>query len=119
MGLEAIYPKPRTSQAAPEHKIYPYRLRNVAVTVPNQVWCADITYIPMPTGFMYLVAIMDWYSRYVLGWRLSNTLDGQFCLDTLQELLARNKPTMFNTDPRGSIHCTPVHCDTRKRWRDH
>ncbi len=98
MGLEAIYPKPRTSQAAPEHKIYPYRLRNVAVTVPNQVWCADITYIPMPTGFMYLVAIMDWYSRYVLGWRLSNTLDGQFCLDTLQELLARNKPTMFNTD---------------------
>ena len=98
MGLEAIYPKPRTSQRAPEHKIYPYRLRNVAVTMPNQVWCADTTYIPMPVGFMYLVAIMDWYSRYVLGWRLSNTLDGQFCLDTLQELLAQNKPTMFNTD---------------------
>lgn len=98
MGLEAIHPKPRTSQSSPEHKIYPYLLRNLAVTRPNQVWCADITYIPMPTGFMYLVAIMDWYSRYVIGWRLSNTLDARFCLETLEDALMMNQPTVFNTD---------------------
>lgn len=98
MGLEAIHPKPRTSQSSPEHKIYPYLLRNLAVTRPNQVWCADITYIPMPTGFMYLVAIMDWYSRYVIGWRLSNTLDARFCLETLEDALIMNQPTIFNTD---------------------
>ena len=98
MGLEAIHPKPRTSRSSPEHKIYPYLLRNLAVTRPNQVWCADITYIPMPAGFMYLVAIMDWYSRYVIGWRLSNTLDARFCLETLEEALIMNQPTVFNTD---------------------
>ena len=98
MGLEGIHPKPRTSQSSPEHKIYPYLLRNLAVTRPNQVWCADITYIPMPKGFMYLVAIMDWYSRYVIGWRLSNTLDARFCLETLEDALIMNQPTIFNTD---------------------
>ncbi len=98
MGLEAIHPKPRTSQSSPEHKLYPYLLRNLAVTRPNQVWCADITYIPMPTGFMYLVAIMDWFSRYVIGWRLSNTLDARFCLETLEDALMMNQPTIFNTD---------------------
>ncbi len=77
MGLQAIYPKPRTSRAAKGHKTYPYLLRNLAITRPNQVWSADITYIPMPRGFMYLAAVMDWYSRYVVAWQLSNTLDGR------------------------------------------
>ena len=98
MGIEAIYPKPRLSRPEPGHKIYPYLLRNLAITYPNQVWCADITYIPMPHGFMYLVAIMDWYSRYVISWRLSNTLDTAFCLDALDEALAQGKPAIFNTD---------------------
>jgi putative transposase len=79
MGLQAIYPKPRTSRAAKGHKVYPYLLRNLAITRPNEVWSADITYIRMLRGFMYLVAIIDWYSRYVVAWQLSNTLDGCFC----------------------------------------
>jgi putative transposase len=80
MGLQAIYPKRRTSIAAADHKVYPYLLRDLAITRPNQVWSADITYIPMAYGFMYLVAVIDWFSRYVLAWQLSNTLDGLFCL---------------------------------------
>jgi len=98
MGLQAIYPKPRTSQSAEGHKIYPYLLRNLAITRVNQVWSSDITYVPMRRGFMYLVAVIDWFSRYVLSWRLSNTLDGQFCLDALQEALCMGKPEIFNTD---------------------
>lgn len=98
MGIEAIYPKPKTSQPAPGHKIYPYLLRNLTIDHANQVWCADITYIPMPSGFMYLVAIMDWYSRYVLSWRLSNTLDTAFCLAALDDALRQGKPTIFNSD---------------------
>jgi len=98
MGLQAIYPKPRTSIAAKGHKVYPYLLRNLAITRPNQVWSADITYIPMLRGFMYLVAVMDWYSRYVVSWRLSNTLDGLFCLDALDLALAQSQPEIFNTD---------------------
>jgi putative transposase len=98
MGIEAIHPKPRLSRPEPGHKIYPYLLRNLAITYANQVWCADITYIPMPNGFMYLVVIMDWYSRYVLSWRLSNTLDATFCIDALNEALSQAKPTIFNTD---------------------
>ena len=98
MGLQAIYPKPRTSVAAKGHKVYPYLLRNLAITHPNQVWSADITYIPMQRGFMYLTAIIDWYSRYVLAWQLSNTLDGLFCLDALDLALAQGKPAIFNTD---------------------
>ena len=98
MGLQAIYPKPRTSQPAAGHKIYPYLLRNLAITRVNQVWSTDITYVPIRRGFMYLVAVIDWFSRYVLSWRLSNTLDSQFCLDALEEALCLGKPEIFNTD---------------------
>ncbi len=98
MGLEAIYPKPKTSKAAKEHRKYPYLLRGLEITRPNQVWSSDITYLPMPKGFMYLVAIMDWYSRYVLSWRLSNTLDSSFCLEALEEALKLGHPEIFNTD---------------------
>ena len=98
MGLQAIYPKPRTSIAAKGHKVYPYLLRNPAITRPNQVWSADVTYIRMLRGFMYLVAIIDWYSRYVVAWQLSNTLDGRFCLDALGLALAQGRPEIFNTD---------------------
>lgn len=99
MGLEAIYRAPKTSAPHPAHRIYPYLLRNVAVTRPNQVWCADITYIPVRRGFLYLVAIMDWATRHVLAWRLSNTMDAGFCLAALCTALARyGKPEIFNTD---------------------
>jgi putative transposase len=98
MGLEAIYPKPRTTVPCPEHKIYPYLLRNVEIVRPNQVWSTDITYIPLRGGFLYLTAVIDWYSRYVLTWRLSNSLDGAFCLEALQAALAINVPEIFNTD---------------------
>jgi putative transposase len=98
MGLEAIYPKRRLSAADPAHIVYPYLLRGVKIERPDQVWSTDITYIPMAQGFMYLAATIDWHSRYVLAWRLSNTLDGSFCLDMLEEALARGKPEVFNTD---------------------
>jgi putative transposase len=99
MGLMPIYQKPGTSIPHPEDRRYPYLLRDMAITVPNQVWCADITYIPMRKGFLYLVAIMDWHSRKVLSWRLSNTLDTDFCLAALEEALAKQgKPDIFNTD---------------------
>ena len=98
MGLQAIHPRPRTSAAAKGHKVYPYLLRKRRITRPNQVWSTDITYIPMLRGFMYLVAVIDWYSRYVLAWQLSNTLDGRFCLDALERALAQGQPDIFNTD---------------------
>ena len=98
MGLEAIYPRPRTSLPCPEHRIYPYLLRNLAIERPDHVWSTDITYVPLPSGFMYLAAIIDWYSRYVLAWRLSNTLDGSFCLELLDEALSAGRPEVFNTD---------------------
>jgi putative transposase len=98
MGLEAIYPKPKLSAAGRGHKIYPYLLRGVKIERPDQVWSADITYVPLPTGFMYLAAVIDWYSRYVLAWRLSNTLEGAFCLEMLEEALRGGKPEVFNTD---------------------
>jgi putative transposase len=98
MGLKAIYRRPRTSRPAPGHKIYPYLLKDMKITKPNQVWAADITYIPMARGFLYLVAIIDWYSRYVLSWRLSNTLDADFCVEALKEALRKGKPEIFNTD---------------------
>jgi putative transposase len=97
MALEAIYPKPKLSAGA-GHQVYPYLLRGVRIVRPDQVWSADITYIGLPEGFMYLAAVIDWYSRYVLAWRLSNTLDGSFCLQMLQEALSRGKPEVFNTD---------------------
>lgn len=98
MGLRVIYPGPRTSIPAQQHKKYPYLLRGLEITRPNQVWAADITYVPMPSGFMYLVAVMDWFSRFVLAWQLSNTLDGHFCLDALCLALQQGKPEIFNTD---------------------
>jgi len=98
MGLKAIYRRPRTSKPAPGHKIYPYLLSGLKITRPNQVWAADITYIPMARGFLYLVAIIDWYSRYVLSWRLSNTLDTDFCVEALEEALKKGRPDIFNTD---------------------
>lgn len=98
MGLEAIYPKPRLSAAGRGHRIYPYLLRDVRIERPDQVWSADITYVPLTVGFMYLAATIDWYSRYVIAWRLSNTLDGAFCLDMLEEALSRGRPEVFNTD---------------------
>ena len=98
MGLQAIYRRPRTSQPASGHKVYPYLLGGMEFTKPNQVWAADITYLPMARGFLYLVAIMDWYSRYVLAWRLSNTLDADFCVEALEEALSKGRPEIFNTD---------------------
>ena len=98
MGLEAIYPRRRTSVSAPEHRIYPYLLRNLAIERPDQVWSADITYVPLARGFMYLVAVLDWHSRYVLSWELSNTLDGGFCVAALEAALANRQPEIFNTD---------------------
>jgi putative transposase len=98
MGLEAIYPKPRLSLAGKGHRIYPYLLRGVTVGRRDQVWSTDITYVPMPSGSMYLAAVIDWFSRYVIAWRLSNTLDGSFCLEMLEEALRSGKPEVFNTD---------------------
>jgi putative transposase len=99
MGLEAIYQAPRTSAPHPAHRIYPYLLRNMTIDRPDQVWCADITYIPVRRGFLYLVAIMDWATRHVLAWRLSNTMDSRFCVEALTEAMAKyGKPEIFNTD---------------------
>ena len=99
MGLEAIYPKKKNSKPNPAHKIYPYLLRNLCIDHPNQVWAADISYLPMEQGFMYLVAIMDWHSRKVLSWRVSNTMDSDFCVSALKEAIQNyGRPEIFNTD---------------------
>ena len=99
LGLQAVFQRPRTSQPHPEHKIYPYLLRELKITRPNHVWCADVTYIPLERGFLYLVAVMDWASRKVLSWRLSNTLEASFCVEALEEALERyGAPEIFNTD---------------------
>ena len=99
MGLQAIYQAPRTSDPHPSHQVYPYLLKGMAIERPNQVWCADITYIPVRRGFLYLVAIMDWATRHVLAWRLSNTMDASFCVEALAEALGRyGRPEIFNTD---------------------
>jgi len=116
MGLKAIYRRPRTSKPAPGHKIYPYLLSDMKITRPNQVWAADITYIPMARGFLYLVAIIDWYSRYVLSWRLSNTLDASFCVEALQEALKKGKPEIFNTD-QGSQFTSEAFTGLLKQYR--
>ena len=130
MGLRAIYQKPNTSAPHPEHRIYPYLLRDLAVVRPNQVWCSDITYIPMRRGFLYLVAIMDWHSRRVLSWRLSNTMDVGFCIEALEEALARyGKPEIFNTDQGSQFTsvaftqvlkdaCVQISMDGKGRWID-
>lgn len=130
MGLRAIYQKPRTSQKNPNHKIYPYLLRDKVIERPNQVWATDITYIPMKQGFMYLVAIQDWYSRKVLSWSLSNTLSSWFCIETLKEALAKYRaPEIFNTDQGSqftsleftgalSAHNIKISMDGKGRWMD-
>jgi putative transposase len=129
MGLEAIYPKPRLSAAGRGHRTYPYLLRGVSIQRPDQVWSADITYVPLPTGVMYLAATIDWYSRYVVGWRLSNTLDGSFCLEMLEEALGKGRPEVFNTDQgvqftaagwAGRLESAKVavSMDGRGRWLD-
>jgi putative transposase len=130
MGIEAIYPKPRLSQRNEEHRIYPYLLRNIAINRPNQVWASDITYVPMPQGWMYLTVVMDWYSRYVLSWRLSNTLDGMFCIEALNEALEKfGRPEIFNTDQGvqytavAFTNClestgVAISMDGRGRWMD-
>ena len=101
--------RPRTSRRASEHRVYPYLLRNARVTRPNQVWAADITYNPMARGFLYLVAVMDWHSRYVLSWRLSNTLEAGFCAEALVEALDRGRPEVFNADQGEPVHQSGVH----------
>jgi putative transposase len=98
MGLESIAPKPRTTIPALSHQVYPYLLKGLEITRPNQVWGTDITYVPLAQGFLYLVAILDWYSRYVVSWRLSNSLEESFCLEALDEALAVARPEIFNTD---------------------
>ena len=104
MGLQAIYRAPRTSDPHPEHRVYPYLLKGMSINRSNQVWCADITHIPVCRGFLYLVAVMDWASRHVLAWRLSNTLDAGFCVEALDEALTRHgQPEIFNTDQGGQF----------------
>jgi putative transposase len=130
MGVEAIYRKPNTSKPAPGHRIYPYLLRGLAITRPNQVWAMDITYIPMARGFVYLAAVVDWFSRRVLAWKLSITMEASFCIEALEEALSRNeKPEIFNTD-QGSQFTSEaftarlkkegiaVSMDGKGRWRD-
>jgi len=114
MCIEAIYRRPNTSKAEPGHKIYPYLLRNLAITRPNQVWATDITYIPMAKGFVYLIAIVDWFSRRVLSWRLSITMDTAFCVEAVEEALARHgRPEIFNTD-QGSQFTSVAFTDVLK-----
>jgi len=114
-GLAAIYQRPNTSKPAPAHKIYPYRLGEISIERVNQVWCADVSYIPMAKGFLYLVVIMDWVSRAVLAWRLSNTLGAEFCVDALEDALARHgQPEIFNTD-QGSQFTSDEFTGTRTR----
>src|SRR5215813_9922600 len=98
MGTKAIYQRQRTSRPVPRHRIYPYLLRGLVIERVNQVWAADICYIPMAQGFLYLVAVMDWVSRYVLAWRLSNVLDSSFCIEALEDALSQGRPEIFNTD---------------------
>jgi len=130
MGIEALGPKPRTTKPAAAHKIYPYLLRDMPIERPNQVWAADITYIPIGTGFLYLVAVIDWASRAVLAWRLSNTMDSSFCVDALEEALARfGQPEILNTDQGSQFTGTAftgvlaaagirISMDGRGRWMD-
>lgn len=130
MGLEAVYPRPRTSKPHPEHRVYPYLLRDMVIDRPNQAWASDITYIPMRHGFIYLVAVMDWYSRRVLSWRLSNTLETDFCVAALEEALQKHgTPDIFNTDQGTQFtsleftgllkeHGIKISMDGRGRWMD-
>jgi putative transposase len=130
MGIEALYRKPNTSKPAPGHQVYPYLLRKLPVTRPNQVWAMDITYIPMPRGFVYLAAVVDWFSRKVLAWRLSITLEAAFCIEAVEEALARyGRPEIFNTDQGSQFtshdftqvllkHEIAISMDGKGAWRD-
>jgi putative transposase len=130
MGIEAIYRRPNTSKPAPGHRIYPYLLRGLAITQPNQVWAMDITYIPMARGFVYLAAVVDWFSRRVLAWRVSITMEVSFCIEALEEALSKNeKPEIFNTDQGSQFTCEAftgrlkkegisISMDGKGRWRD-
>ena len=130
MGIEALYRKPNTSKKHPGHKIYPYLLRHLEVDRPNQVWAMDITYIPMARGFVYLAAVVDWYSRKVLSWRLSNTMDTSFCLEAVDEAIGRyGTPEIFNTDQGSQFtsetfteklkkHSIRISMDGKGSWRD-
>ena len=115
MGLEAIYRRPNTSKPAPGHRIFPYLLKGVEVNRVDQVWAADITYIPMAKGFLYLVAIMDWHSRHVLAWKLSNTMDTSFCVAALEVALGKGRPEIFNTDQGSQFtsEALPRRCRSR------
>lgn len=113
MGIEGVAPGPRTSKPQPEHKVYPYLLRNLVIVRPDQVWATDITYIPMRSGFLFLVAILDWYSRYVIAWSLSNTLDTTFCLEALDQALSHSQPEIFNSD-QGSQFTSTTFTDRLK-----
>jgi putative transposase len=130
MGLAPIYQRPRTTVPHPEHRVFPYLLRDLAIDHPNHVWCADLTYIPMRRGFLYLVAVMDWATRKVLAWRVSNTMEVEFCIEALEEAMARfGRPEIFNTD-QGSQFTSPrftgllqeagiqISMDGRGRWLD-
>jgi putative transposase len=130
MGIEALYRRPRTTKPEPGHKIYPYLLRGLEVTRPNQVWAIDITYIPMAKGFVYLAVVLDWFSRRVLSWRLSITMEASFCIETLEEALAKHgKPEIFNTDQGSQFTCEAftdvlrksdikISMDGKGAWRD-
>jgi putative transposase len=130
MGIEALYRRPRTSKPAPGHRRYPYLLRDVAVTRPNEVWAADITYIPMARGFVYLVVVLDWSSRRALSWRVSITMEADFCIEAVEEALARHgKPDIFNTDQGGQFtgeaftglllrNGIKISMDGKGAWRD-
>jgi putative transposase len=129
MGLEALGPKPKTSRPSAQHRVYPYLLRDLTIDRPNQVWAADITYIPMARGFLYLVVVMDWHSRYVLAWRLSNTMDTSLCLDALDDALRKGRPEIFNTDQGAQFTSAAftdmleaagvrISMDGRGRWLD-
>jgi putative transposase len=130
MGIEALYKKPRLSRPHPDHKIYPYLLRGLDITKANAVWCSDITYIPMAKGFCYLVAIMDWASRRVLSWKLSNTMDASFCIEALEEAISKyGTPDIFNTDQGSQFtsldftsiltdNSIKISMDGQGRWRD-
>ena len=116
MGIQSLSPKPGTSKRQPKHPVYPYLLRGMTIDRPNQVWATDITYIPMARGFMYLIAIMDWHSRKVLSWRLSNTLDTRFCVDALKEaLLKYGAPEIFNSD-QGCQFTSEAFTSVLKQW---
>ena len=130
MGIEALYRRPRTTKPEPGHKIYPYLLRGLEITRPNQVWAMDITYVPMAKGFVYLAVVLDWFSRRVLSWRLSITMEASFCIETLEEAIARHgRPEILNTDQGSQFTCTDfinvlekndirISMDGKGAWRD-